>query len=973
MRVRRPCVAVGALLAIAAIAACERRQRTGDTGTRPSVVAQGNVSSTDPAVLLALGDSQYFRAAYDSAQTTYQRAAENAGAQRDSATVARALTNLGLVAWRQGRFDEAKSIGERALAVKLRLGLKDDLAKSFNALGMLAEDRGDLDESRQRLTEALASAEAVRDSGYIAKIRGNLGRTYNELGDFDRARTEMLAQRDLAARLGDARTEANAINNLGMLETRVGDPTAAIKWLSASRASYAKMQNAVGEENSLGQFAVAYSQLGQPGRALAYYDSALAVATRHGLLEPEADDIELMAELYESAGNHARALDLLRRARAVSESLGMQGKLGHVALAEAHAYASLGNQQLARARAREAAKRQDDAGARADGLTAELYVAELAQRARDTAEVHAALGKARATADGIGAGWARIEFALGAARVADLARNPRGVLDALATSLRDTLLLTADERAEAEALRARAYARLRQFELAVVAGRQAVSSMERIRENLNPGALRSSYTAERVDAYADLVVALLTLGRVDEAFQVADQARGRGLVDQLGIAVHDARRTGSAREIAAADSLLRRIDALIQRLRVADSIRAPRPIRSPDVESGRLARELSEARRAYEAVLDRMPVAAPNTAILGIGPRSVTAVRGSLGAGEALLEYLSTDDRLLVFVLTRDRTRYLEIPIGSAELAERVHLARDLIAARGNSAEPALRELHERLIAPAERQGLLAGIQKLVLVPHGALSYLPFAALRSPDVAGRPRYLVERYSILTVGSASALSVLRARKLVPIGTDAAVLAPLPRDLPSTRDEADAVVREIGGARLSLGRDATEATARQALLGSRIVHIASHGTLDADSPMFSSVELATPQGAGARADDDGRLETHEVLGLDIRTRLVFLSGCETALGSSWSTSYSRRDDYATLAQAFLFAGADNVVATLWRIDDRAAAELATRFYAGLAASSPFDALAAAQRSLIRSGTYAAPYYWAAYTVSGSGRFE
>src|SRR5512147_1951030 len=125
MRVRRPCVAVGALLAIAAIAACERRQRAVDAGARHSVVAQGNVSSTDPAVLLALDDSQYFRAAYDSARSTYQRAAENAGAQHDSAAVARALTNLGLVAWRQGRFDEAKSIGERALAVKLRLGLKD--------------------------------------------------------------------------------------------------------------------------------------------------------------------------------------------------------------------------------------------------------------------------------------------------------------------------------------------------------------------------------------------------------------------------------------------------------------------------------------------------------------------------------------------------------------------------------------------------------------------------------------------------------------------------------------------------------------------------------------------------------------------------------------------------------------------------------------------------------------------------------
>jgi len=62
----------------------------------------------------------------------------------------------------------------------------------------------------------------------------------------------------------------------------------------------------------------------------------------------------------------------------------------------------------------------------------------------------------------------------------------------------------------------------------------------------------------------------------------------------------------------------------------------------------------------------------------------------------------------------------------------------------------------------------------------------------------------------------------------------------------------------------------------------------------------------------------------------------------------------------------------VATLWRIDDRAAADLATRFYAGLA-SSPVEALAAAQRALLRDPKYAAPYYWAAYTVSGSGQLQ
>jgi CHAT domain-containing protein/tetratricopeptide (TPR) repeat protein len=951
--------------------ACDSRSGSGDR--QHTIVAQGAVADGDGVPLLARADSQYGRQAFDSARATYARAAERADARRDSATIARALTGVGLAAWHLGQFDDAKAVGERALALKLRLGLKSDLAKSFNALGLVAQDRGELDDAIQRFVEARAAAEAVGDSAYVVKARGNLGTAYANLGEFDKARSEMTAQRFGAAALGDQRTEINAINNLGMLDTRVGDPRAAIAALDVARTRYRAIDYHVGEENSLGQLAVAYSQLGQPSRALAYFDSALAIATRHGMLEPEADDLELEAEVYENVGNHARALDLLRRARALCESLSMQQKLGHVAFAEAHAYASLGNVGLARARAREAAKLQSGAGAMPEELGAELYLAELARRIGDAVEVRTSLAAARLAADRIGTGWARIELALGTARVADLARDSRAVLDALASSERDTLLATADERAESEALRARAYARLRQYDLAVAAGRRAVASIERIRGSIAAGALRTSYAADRIDAYADLVVALLTLGRVDEAFQVADQARGRALVEQLGVVATGVERSGSTREIAAADSLLRRIDRLIQRLRVADSVRTPRSSRSLDVESGRIARQLTDARREYEAMLDRMPRVAPSATILGVHALTTADVLHALAPDEALLEYLSTENRLLLFVAARGRVHSIELPIGSSELAERVHLVRELIAARGRSADAPLRELYDKLVAPAERQGYLAGAQRLIIVPHGALSYVPFAALSAPPGTDGARYLVERYSIVTIGSASAFAALRARAASPVPARAAVFAPLPRDLPSTRDEAVTVTGEIEGSRLSLGGEATESAVRDALQRSRIVHIASHGTLDVDSPMFSGIELAAHDREPVRSDDDGRLETHEVLSLDVRSRLVFLSGCETALGGSWSGSYSRRDDYATLAQAFLFAGARNVVATLWRIDDRAAAEFARRFYADLASGSAGGALAAAQRALIHDSRYAAPYYWAAYTVNGSGRLE
>jgi CHAT domain-containing protein len=909
-------------------------------------------------------------AAYDSARYVYEKAASGAGERGDSATVARALTSLGLVAWHQGRFDDAKSIGERALALKQRLALQADLAKSFNALGLLAQNRGRLDEALSDFRDARVAAEAVHDSGYIAKARANLGLVYQGLGDFDRARTEMVASRDAAAAMGDRRTEANNLNNLGMLETRVGDPTRAIEWLSVARARYAALDYAVGQENALGQLGVAYSERGEPARAFAYLDSALTIATKYGLREPEADDLELIAELYENTGDHVRALDFLRRARAVCDSLEMATKLGHVALAEAHAYAALGNTPLARARAREAADRQRSASAHMDELQADVFGAELAQRAGDSAGAAATLVAARRVADSLGRGTARITYALGVARVSDLARRPRDVIAALAADQRDTSLLTAQERAEMEALRARAYFRLARYEEAADAGRRAVASLERIRSNLSTGTQRSSFTADRSDIYADLVVTLLTTGRVDEAFRVADGARGRGLVEHLGAAARGLPSRGSASDIAAAESLLRRIEALIERLRVSDSARAPNPNRAPEPLAGSVVRELADARRDYEGLLDRVARTDPRSTILGVGATDVGAVRSALAPDEALLEFLSSSERLVIFVVTRERVRWLEVPVGSSDLAERVHLARELIASRSADADGPLGDLYTKLIAPAERADLLSGIGRLIVVPHAALTYLPFAALRTADASGQAHYLAERYSIVTLGSASALSALRARGAEGLSSTATVLAPLPRELPFTRGEAVAVAGLLAHSRIVVGGAATEPLLRDALRNSAIVHVASHGALNVESPMFSSLKLATSRSAAQRGDDNGRLETYEVLSLDIRSRLVFLSGCETALGPAWSTSYRHGDDYATLAQAFLFSGARNVVATLWPINDRGAAEFARAFYEALASSKPSDALASAQRAFISNPSYALPYYWAAYTLSGSG---
>jgi CHAT domain-containing protein len=246
------------------------------------------------------------------------------------------------------------------------------------------------------------------------------------------------------------------------------------------------------------------------------------------------------------------------------------------------------------------------------------------------------------------------------------------------------------------------------------------------------------------------------------------------------------------------------------------------------------------------------------------------------------------------------------------------------------------------------------------------LAYVPFAALRDGKTG---RYAVEDYVILDLPSAGALPALRRDPdHLPDRLQALAVVPFPDDLPASGPEGEAIERSHDRASQLVGRRATEEAVRKALSSRTIVHVASHGALNLRNPLFSRIELY--RSVLGNPADDGRLEVHEILDFRIRSPLVFLSGCETGIGEAWSSGFAHGEDYATLASAFLYAGAGSVVATLWRIDDRGAAELATRFYRHLRDRSPAEALALAQRDLLRSDRYSRPYYWAGYRISGDG---
>ena len=323
--------------------------------------------------------------------------------------------------------------------------------------------------------------------------------------------------------------------------------------------------------------------------------------------------------------------------------------------------------------------------------------------------------------------------------------------------------------------------------------------------------------------------------------------------------------------------------------------------------------------------------------------------------------------------------------------------------------------LYKAVIEPAAS---VTTDKRLLVVADGALNYVPFEVLlksaESGDFASLP-YLVKTNEVIYAPSASVVGAIkqqrtksdsramlivadpvfnsndaRARKAAPSTSDAEVRGlgiqsaltdvsgqavatdakmeglPLAR-LAGTRVEADQIsklVKTSGGqADLWLDLDANEDNLDAKDISKyRIIHVATHGLLNAERPQFTGVVLSLV----GNKNSDGFLRTDEVFNLKLGGPLVMLSACETGLGKE-----KRGEGVMGLTRAFIYAGAPTVGVSLWSVADKSTADLMTDFYKRLLTANgtaTSTALREAQLSMIAGKKYSAPFYWAPFVLVG-----
>ncbi len=924
----------------------------------------------------------------------------------ESPRVAESHHNIGLYYHVRGELDVAKKHYEIRLALEDELSRIDSLgvARTYNNLGSVYSGLGNLEASMSNYEHALAIRLDVLPPVHadIAATLHNLGNLYVSLRDFRKALTHFQKAIDIRVLLfGNRHVDiAGGYYSMARVYRTLEENDLAVEYFDQAYASldheqyvrHPLLQLILSQKSSalmkLGQFELAEASLHEAGKLVR---DQYGLDHRHMITVGIAQGI-----LNEERGQLVRADSIFAHTYGLS----------HQIYGPRHTQTAgvlLNQASIKKKRGRYAeAERLFERGI--DILKIEDRERRLiAQAYNDSGELAQLYG------DGVEVALQRYQQALisnvkGFAEENWLINPDPGMLDVYSEDrLFDTLVL------KAGALNT-LYDRDRKERYLLAAFdtyRQAGELVHVYLHELSTEASKLAWVGRTHSLYEPAIATALRLYRStgdvayrEAAFAFAEQSRGRVLASSITAA--------RARQYASLpDSLLEREENI--RLRLTYYTRSLKEVEQTSAaDSARVALwkgKVFALKREYDALIARFESSYPAYYILKhqSSTTSLTEVQATLhGTEDTLVEYFVGADSLYAFAVTAASVDIAVTAIDSSMAGEVEALRTAIVGHDAARFAESAHGLYRQLVAPVASS--IRGTH-VTIVPDAFLSQIPFETLlTAPAASAAPAYvdwpyLLESHSISYAYSSTLFADRRsdrpaaARDFVayaPVFVDglaagtrgAALVAEngfppgeaLNRGfLPATFDEVKSIEKLFaasrgwfaslfgGKTRLFLEEQATEASIREALRDYRFVHLATHAFVNENDPLLSGIVLLDDTTGG----HDGVLELAEIYNLDLNAELVTLSACQTGLGRQ-----IRGEGLLGLTRGFLFAGARNVLVSLWNVQDQATARLMTDFYGGVLAGLPKgQALRDAKRKLMASSDHLAdPFFWSPFVLNG-----
>jgi CHAT domain-containing protein/Tfp pilus assembly protein PilF len=858
---------------------------------------------------------------------------------------------------------------ESAAERRKRLGDAFFYAQAINNLGLVYRDLGDARRALRSFEEALTvwqrgtdlrvldPDEAEFSSGHASPwlqhaviAMTNLGWAYEGAAKIGQAERSYRQALKYSEHLGRGRMAAEIQNNLGSLMYRTGNLQAALDYLLAALAYFRSEARdetwAATVYNNLG---LVYAVTGDSERAKLAFGQALRIRTPERDPIGRVDTLRNLALVHVEQNKIPEALALLEQAAAILEP----GPVTRIERASLHDVT--GRVLLADGQVSEAILQHSRAIKLFAGTSSLL--SEIKTRTNLAFAYHSAGQDVPA--------FEELEVAL------ELAEQVESL----------------PEMFRIQSCLAQIHADRREYGLALTNAKAALAISDTLRKQLTHPVLLREYAAVQRDVYDVVISSNVALGDFQAGWIAADESRARRFTELLR---YSGTRLGSldATERARYEVLHQNIAALAEQRSeylainyadLADQVRAE------------LAPLVDE--------LDELLARTPEITSTGVGPINLQNIQDLLGDDDVLLEYHLGASGSGVWRIRADGFEFFKLP-DTAVVEGAARNVRQSIRPLTRIDREELDRLSAMLLGAAiDSQDHAA---RIIVIPDGFLDMVPFAALLDPGTNYNEPLIVSR-DVTYLPSAGSLLELRARERN-VGAGLAVLADpvfefddtrirspddpkaalrqttlgsnrdpveigahtrYPR-LPASRDESRAILNAAGDIEVfvALDTDANRELVTSGRLNDfKILHFATHGRLDVEEPALSALVLSG-------VSDDGRqiqrfLRTQDIVALDLKADLVVLSGCDTGTGKA-----VRGEGLISLSRAFFYAGAEQVISSLWQVPDRSTATLMNHFYRELLQNgkTPATALRLAQLAVRTDRRWSEPYYWAAFFLNG-----
>ncbi|MBN1223932.1 MAG: CHAT domain-containing protein [Candidatus Aminicenantes bacterium] len=903
-------------------------------------------------ILNMIGNAYWGQSQYQKAREFYEAAVAAAEEAEDIEGLASYVHNSGLMHCYLGESQNGLDRYKRALQIQRDIGNKSGEAKNLRNIGYVHQGFGNYSRAMEYYRKALHIAEEIADRAAEGRYLREIALCHWHRAEYPPAASFYKRALSIAREMGDKFNEAITLNDLGNTFLKIGEYSKALeKYFEASKLSD-ELGNKERQAISLLNIGVIYKEVGDKSKALEYYDLALKIYREIGVKKSEGVTLNNIADIYFGNKLYSQALDFYEQSLKIAKETGD-------ARAEANRLANIG-----------------------------LVSTYLDEPARAESCFRKALTKAQTL------GLRDIETKV-YRRWGDfhsLQGNDSLAIDAFSQSLKLAMeLRLPKDTCMSHSGIASAYMRQGKFDEAVEQFKKSIQVIEGVRSRIQIEEFKSSFLENKFSIYEALIDLLCRLHRKDpskgygeEALYFVEQAKARAFLDSLELTNVNLK-AGLPAAIREEEHALAGEIARIQTELVKPGL--------PDEKRETLIDKLENEEDKYQQLIQNIRL--KKLAFVNVAypePYGIHSIREKLlNDKTALLEYFIGDESAYVFCVRKSGYCIHKLS-GSHELQERVDDYIKLLSAKDAgtfTAFAAGRKLHQELLAPLKNE--IAGVERLVIAPDGNLHYLPFEALVDSDNTNSHHFLLEDYRISYAPSASALISLLDREKEPVfkkdllafadpdysfkGESKHKVSPSEilrefylgqnfdfHPLQYSRLEIKKITKYV---RKKSRRVFTEDQAKEETIKAlpledfRVIHFATHGLIDEHIPSRSSLMLSLDDDPV----EDGFFQAREIYDVKLKANMVVLSSCQTGRGR-----LQKGEGVSGLARAFIFAGADSVVVSLWSINDRASAEFMGHFYKALSkGKSKEEALKTAKKTMTGS-KYSHPFFWAAFVLIG-----